>query len=299
MNLNRFDEAGQIIEQAQKRNLAGENLLGNVYRLSFIRGDSGAMQRIVAGAAGQAGLEPGVLLLHSDTLAYFGRFAKARDLTARAEEEARQNGDQETTAWYRAAAASREAAIGNTAAKQYAASAIKSSLGHDPEIMAALAFALAGDLPQAQKVTADLHKRFPADTLLNAYALPTIDATIELKRGNAARAIEILQPVLPYDLGYYGFGGMWPAYQRGQAYLQLKQGDAAAKEFQKILDHRGVVANSPQLPLAQLGLGRAYALQGETAKARTAFQDFFATWKDADTDIPILQQARVEYNKLH
>lgn len=153
-----------------------------------------------------------------------------------------------------------------------------------------------GELAGAKTIADDLKKQFPLSTLRNAVDIPVIFALVEIRRGNSAHAVEILQASQPYELGEYA--GLTPAYVRGEAYLQLREGRRAAEEFQKILDHRGL--DPFDMPLATLGLGRAYVFQGDTTKARSAYQDFFALWKDADPDpdIPILKQGKAEYAKL-
>jgi predicted Zn-dependent protease len=163
----------------------------------------------------------------------------------------------------------------------------------------ATALALCGDTNRAQKLIEELAEDFPLDTLLNNVFLPVARAIIETQHNNPTRAITLLEAARPYELGYWpGTGSYLPIYTRAQAYLQAREGAKAAAEYQKILDHRGIAPTSLLYTLARLGLGRAYALQGETTKARAAYQDFLALWKDADPDIPILKQAREEYEKL-
>ena len=154
---------------------------------------------------------------------------------------------------------------------------------------------------RAQALTADLGKRFPEDTILQFNFLPTLRAKLALNKRNASQAIEGLAPAAPYELGShgnYGWTALFPVYVRGEAYLATHQGTEAAAEFQKILDHRGIVLNEPIGALAHLQLGRAYAMQGDTAKAKAAYQDFLTLWKDADPDIPIFIAAKAEYAKL-
>jgi eukaryotic-like serine/threonine-protein kinase len=169
-------------------------------------------------------------------------------------------------------------------------------------VQAALAYALAGDAAHAQSLADDLAKRFPQGTVVQSVWLPTIRARIETGRKNAARGIELLQAAAPYELGMLSGGAanscLYPVYVRAEAYLSAQHGQLAAAEFQKILDHRGLVSNCATGAVAHLGLGRAYVLQGDTAKARAAYQDFFGLWKDADPDIPILKEAKAEYAKL-
>jgi predicted Zn-dependent protease len=169
------------------------------------------------------------------------------------------------------------------------------------QILAALAFARAGDSTRAQRLANEVQKQFPLDTIIGDYWLPTVRAAIEIDRSNPTKAIEFLKAAAPYELGEvsnFEFGSFYPAYVRGQAYLLLHQGADAAAEFQKFLAHPSMVANNPLFILAHLGLARAHALQGHADKSRAAYQDFFTLWKDADQDIPILKQAKAEYAKL-
>ncbi len=186
-------------------------------------------------------------------------------------------------------------------AKQQAQAALALSTGRDVEAVSAIALGLAGDAAQAARLLADLAKRFPEDTIVQSSYLPTIRAVAALQGGSASKAIEALAPVAPYELGSAGQSvsiALYPIYLRGEAYLAAHQGSAAVAEFQKILDHPGVVGNEPIGALAHLGLARAYALSGESVKSRTAYQDFLKLWKDADPDIPILIAAKSEYAKL-
>ena len=163
-------------------------------------------------------------------------------------------------------------------------------------IFIGLAQSMAGDVREATATADDLSKRFPSDTFVNGIALPTIRSQIEISRGNPGKAIELLQTALPYESGFVA--RMLPNYVRGQAYLKTGQGKEAATEFQKILDHRGVCQTLPACALSHLQLGRSRALVGDNPGARGAYQDFFALWKDADLDIPILKDAKAEYAKL-
>jgi Tfp pilus assembly protein PilF len=296
-SLNRFDEAKQVIDQAQARNLASELLVAEAYVLAFLRNDAGEMERLLSAASGKPGMEEQLLAAASDTESYHGRLGKARELTRRATEAAMRSGDQGAAAGFRASLGTWEAYMGESAqARQDAAAALALASSPDVQSGAALALAEAGDLGRAQAIADDLHKRFPTATIQNAYYQPTIRAVIELKHGNAGSAIELLKATASVELGVVGV--LFPAYTRGEAYLTLRDGRAAAGEFQKFIDHRGLVGNAPIGALARLGLARSYALQGDLAKSRTAYQDFLALWKDADPDIPILKQAKAEYAKL-
>ena len=255
-----------------------------------------------------------MFLFQSDTEAYYGHQKNARDLVRKAMESDRLNDMKETAALVQVSGALREAEFSNfQKALRDSAEALAAAGTRDVKILAALAQARAGDSNRAQKLADELQERFPLDTLINHYWLPSIRATMELNRKNPAKALELLEPSLSYELGspstwFEGGAPMYPAYARGRAFLLLGQGVQAAFEFQKFRDHRGITENSYLGALAYLGLARAYALEasaaqgaeskGDLAKARAAYQDFFALWKDADPDIPILKQAKAEYAKL-
>ena len=300
IDMNRFDEARKLLEQAQSLRLENVSLLVNLYVLAFFRGDVVEMQRQVAAAKGKLGIEDALTALQSDTEAYHGHFEKARELTRLAEDTARRRGDPETAASYRAEAAIREAEVGHGALpRQDVAAALTMSADRNVRIQAALALARTGETTRARVMAGDLQKETSTNTILNSYWLPTIRATAEINQDNASSAIQLLQTASPYELGSpQPLGNLYPVYVRGQAYLSARQGTAAAAEFQKLVDHVGIVQNFLLGSLAHLGLARAYALAGDTAKSRTAYQDFFVLWKDADPDIPLLKQAKAEYAKL-
>jgi predicted Zn-dependent protease len=260
------------------------------------------MAQQTAWAAGKPGIEGSLLAKEAATAAYFGRLGKARELSRRAVASAERAEGKETAARYEANAAVREALFGNAAeGRERAAAALRISAGRDLQYGAALTLAFAGDAARAQTLADDLAKRFPEDTIVQFNYLPTLRAQLALSRKDASKGIEALQAAAPYELGEPSIAfasALYPVYVRGQAYLATHQGSEAAAEFQKILDHRGVVLNEPIGALAHLGLARAYALQGDTAKARAAYNDFLTQWKDADPDIPVLQQAKAEYDKL-
>jgi DNA-binding winged helix-turn-helix (wHTH) protein/tetratricopeptide (TPR) repeat protein len=303
--VNRLDEAKSVYKEAVARKAENPFLHANMYGLAFLEGDHAEMDRQVAWGAGKPGTEDLLLSVASDTEAYYGRNAKARELSHRAFDSAKRNDQKETAALWMMGAALREAELGNGAqGRQQAKAALALASNHDSQILGALAFAQAGDPAQATRMADDLAKRYPEDTLLRNYWLPSIWAAIELDRNNADEAIKILQAAVPYELGSpsptpSNGATLYPIYVRGQAYLKLRQGKEAAAEFQKILDHQNIVVNFVTGALAHLGLARAYALQGDTAKARAAYNDFFTLWKDADPDIPILKEAKTEYAKLY
>jgi len=302
--LNRFDDAKTVTQGALGRNLDSIPLHLNLYALAFFENNVGAIKQQVDWIAGKPSAEDRMLTLESDTEAWFGRAGKARELSQRAVESASRNDEKDAAALWQANVSIREALFGypDVAAKD-AAAAVKLAPGsRDAEAQAALAYAFASDVPNVQSVADDLAKRFPQDTMVQSVWLPTIHAQMEMSRKNAARSIELLQAAAPYDFGMLSSTAMnsclYPLYVRAQAYLRAQQGSAAAAEFQKILDHRGLLWNCATGALARLGIARAYALQGDTAKARAAYQDFLTLWKDADPDIPILKQAKAEYAKL-
>jgi eukaryotic-like serine/threonine-protein kinase len=299
--VNRLDEARATAQEAQAHNLDTPDIHFYLYIIDFLQHDAAGMEREAAGLMGKPGYEDYMLYAESDTAANVGQFARARELTRRASDSAQRADEKETAALYEAGAAWREALVGNMSqAKQQARAALALSTSTYVEGKAAIALGPAGDAPQATRLAADLAKRFPEDTIVQFYILPSIHAVVALQSGSANKALEALVPAAPYELGV-GFGepaSLYPVYLRGEAYLAAHQGNAAAAEFQKILDHACVVGNDLIGALAHLGLARAYALSGDTAKAKSAYQDFLGLWKDADPDIPILKQAKAEYTKL-
>ncbi len=303
LTLNRLEEARATAEEAQAKKLDSPVLRINLYQLAFLKNDAAGMAQQVAWAAGKPGVEDVLMYLEADTAAYSGHLGKARELSRRAVASAERAEEKETAAGYEAEAALREGLFGSGAeAQQRAAAALALSTGREVRYGAALALASAGDAARAQTLADDLAKRFPEDTVVQFNYLPTIHAQLALSRTDSSKAIEALQAAGPYELGTEGGGvftpALHPAYVRAEAYLAGHHGSEAAAEFQKILDHRGVVQNAPIGALAHLGLARAYALQGDAAKARTAYQDFFALWKDADASIPVLVAAKAEYAKV-
>ena len=303
--LNRLEEAGSTAEGAQAKKLDSPMLRSNLYLLAFLRNDAAGMRQQIAWAAGKPGVEDVLLAFEADTAAYSGQLGKAREFSRRAVASAERVEQKETAASYEAEAALREALFGNAAAgRQRAAAALGLSTGRDVKYGAALALALAWDAARAQALADDLAKRFPEDTLVKFNYVPTIHAQLALSRNDSSKAIEALQAA-PYELRGAGQlatipfrPALYPVYVRGEAHLVAHQGSQAAVEFQKIFDHRGVALNQPIGALAYLGLAGAYALQGDTVKARTAYNDFLTLWKDADPDIPILTQAKAEHEKL-
>ena len=298
VSVNRLDEARAAAQEAQAHKLDNPANHLQLYAIDFLQHDAVGMEREAAGLMGKPGFEDVMLDTESDTAAYAGQFSKARELTSRASASAQRADEKEAAAGDEAESAWREALVGNMSqAKQQAQAALALSTGRDAQALSAFAFGLAGDAAQATRLAADLAKRFPEDTFVQSNYLPALRAIAALHEGDAGKAIEALAPVAPYEFGAAG-QPLYPVYLRGEAYLAAHQGSAAAAEFQKILAHPGVVTNEPIGALAHLGLGRAYALAGDGAKARAAYQDFLALWKDADPDVPILKEAKAEYAKL-
>ena len=298
--LGRLDEAEATTRQAEQRKIDYQGFYFLRYILAFIRDDAAGMQREVAWSVNNP--EAGVFMLglQAGTEAFSGHLGRARELIRRRVEQARRASQQGPVTQAQIFEAQWEAEFGNSgrARRQTTAVLTESSVTR-PQLLAALVLARAGDATRAQVVAERVSKRFPRDTLINGFWLPSVRAAIELHRGNAARAIELLEAAVPYELVDPGPGSpLYPAYLRGEAYLLLHRGARAAAEFEKFLDHRGLVGVDPLGALARLGLARAYALQGDTAKARAAYQDFLTLWKDADPDIPILRQAKAEFAKL-
>jgi hypothetical protein len=242
--------------------------------------------------------------MEGDTAAYSGHLKDAREFNRRAMDDAQRAGEKDAPALYAGTSGLREAWLGNIGeARRRATLALKLSTGRDLQYFVALAFAYAKDDARAKALADDLDKSYPEDTIVRFNYLPTIRGRLALNKGDARGAILGLGVAVPYELGGTRaiepkWTAMFPVFVRGEAYLGAHKGNEAAAEFQKILDHRGLVLNQPIGALAHLGLGRAYVLQGDTVKAKAAYQDFLTLWKDADPDIPILQQAKVEYARL-
>jgi eukaryotic-like serine/threonine-protein kinase len=305
LNLNRLQEARATVQEAQAKNIDSPPLHVGLYMLDFLQSDAPGMEKQVRWGAGKAGVEDLLLSLEADTAAHSGQLGKAREFSRRAVDSAEKSGEREEAATYSALAGLREALFGNAdEARRRSTLAMKHSAGRDVEYAAALAFAYAGDAGRARALADDLGKRFPEDTLVHVNYLPTLRAKLAVSRGNPSEAIETLRAATPYELGtstsgdYSWWNALYPVYVRGEAYLSAHQGHEAAAEFQKVLDHRGLLINQPIGALAHLQLARSYMLEVDTAKTKAAFQDFLTLWKDADPDIPILKEAKAEYANL-
>ena len=300
--LNQADKAETAAKEALGKSLEG-NLKDVLYGIAFYRQDAAEMARHAAGVNDVTPQQGLMLAIEADSAAYSGHVREGRELSRRAADSAEQASEKEVAATYRAVSAFREALFGNTTMAQQATALRAQFSARDLDYAVALAFAYAGDAKRTQDLADSLSNLFPEDTIVRFNYLPTLRAKLALLHKSPQEALHFLEAAAPYELGlpsnsFYNWPNLYPVYVRGEAYLAARQGREAATEFQKILDHRGIVLNEPIGALAHLQLGRAYALQGNTAKARAVYQDFLTLWKDADPDIPILLQAKAEYAKL-
>lgn len=299
--LDRLQEAMSTIQETQAKKLDSPAFHLQSYRLAFLQNDASGMRQQLIWSEGKPGSEDIFLDQEAETTAYFGCLGKARDLSRRAVESAELAEKTEVAAGYEAETAFREAIFGNLAeSRSWAAKALALSNGREVEYEAALALVLAGDARKARALADDLEERFPKDTVVRFLFLPTLRAQLAVTANDSSLALETLQTAAPYELG--GSRGsataLYPAYVRGLAYLGQRKGPEAAAEFQKLINHPGVVINSPIGALAHLQLARAYELSGENNKAKSVYQQLFSLWKSADSNLPALAQARAEYAKL-
>jgi serine/threonine protein kinase/DNA-binding winged helix-turn-helix (wHTH) protein/tetratricopeptide (TPR) repeat protein len=296
---NRLNEAQAVYEETRSRNLGSPYLLQYKYGLDFLRGDAAGMQEQLRLATGVPRTEDVLLSAQADTEAYYGRLEQARNFSRRAVDSAERADAMEAAATWEGWGALRETETGNLLeARRDAEQALALNRGRDIRVLAALALARAGDIVQAQQLAESADQEFPQDTLLQNYALPSIRAAIQLQQNKPLIAIETLEVSRPYELSQGSLTYMYPAYLRGEAYLKTGEGGKAAAEFKKILDHRGIVLNSPIAALAYLDLARSYVMHNDKAKAKAAYQDFLALWNNANPDIPIYKQAKAEYATL-
>ena len=295
ISAGRMDEARVFAEEIRVKTPDTFQVRANLYRLAFLQNDRAGMEEQIAFSSGKPGLEDQLLNNEADTAAYYGKLAHSREFSSRAVASAQRAEDKETAAAYLADAALREALLGNNSeALQQASAALLLSRTANVRVNAAFVFALTARRARMRALAEQLGKDYPDDTLTRLVYLPTLTALAALSGNNAPKAIEALSVATPYELGV----SLYPAYYRGLAYLADHQSEGAATEFRKILDHPGLVWNLPINSLAHLQLGRAFAMQGDTAKAKAAYQDFLTLWRDADPDIPILKQAKLEYARL-
>ena len=294
--LNRFDESRVVAEKAAAE---VRSVHFTLFELAFIRGDEAAQRHELERAAGQPE-EPIMLWMHARGECAMGRLQRIRAAYAQSESASQRLGYKEFSGVILVDQAWCEAELGNlTEARQRISEALAVSQDRDTRSYAMQLLAKTGDGSRSQKIAEDLVREYPTDTLLNKVFVPLAQATSDLQRNQPAQAVARLEAATPYELGSGpGASGYAINYIRGEAFLRSKQGAKAAAEYQKILDHRGVDPLDVGYSLSRLGLGRAYALEGNTTAAKSAYQDFFAAWKDADPDVPILKQAKMEYEKV-
>jgi serine/threonine protein kinase/tetratricopeptide (TPR) repeat protein len=296
LGLNRFAEAKAVREKQIAANLDNAGDHAELYVIAFVESDTAAMQRQAEWARGKPD-EFDMLQVVAEAAASRGKLQKAREVYGQAADVARRGKFEEIVARIMALHAGDEALVGNAAqARDRAAAALAVSRNRPTLVLSATAFAHAGDVTNATALADELSRRFPLHTYINSVWVPSIRAQIEIDRGNPAKAIELLRAPSPYEFGWAS--RVTPNYVRGLAYLKARQGLEAASEFQKVLDHPGICQTAPECSLSHLQLGRARAISGDKTGARTAYQDFFALWKDADPDVPILKEAKAEYAKL-
>jgi len=302
VQLNRLEEARAVAVQAKSKNIDSPEIHLHLYWVAFLQNDSAEMDRQVAALMGNAGYEDQILNSESDTALYLGRLTDARRWTRQAVSSALRASENEAAGIYEAQGALHEVLVGNKdLAKKQVRAALATSHGRDVKGFSALTLALAGDSEQATRLSNELGKAFPQDTIVQFNYLPTIRAAIRLQQADPPKAIEDLAAAIPYELGG-NFESLnfllYPVYLRGTAYLEQNQGAAAVVEFQKIVDHPGLVRNQPIGAIARLQLARAYVLAGDPAKARSAYQDFLTLWKDADPDLRLVKDSKAEYANL-
>jgi len=303
IHLNHFDEANATAKEALTKNLDSPDLHLYLYQLAFIRGDSAAMTQQVEWAAGKPAVQTTLLHYAADSAAYSGELAKSRELFRQAVASGVQAGEKEAAASCEAAAASNEAFFGNAAlAKQHALASLNLSNGRDAEYRVALAVAKVGDTTRAKSLADDLASRFAEDTTVQFVYLPTIRAQLALNRGDAPKALELLQAASPYESGVpstINFANdLYAIYVRGEAHLAAQHWKEAATEFQRIIEARGLVVNEPIAALAYLERARAEVSSGDSVKGRVSYETFFQLWKNPDPDVPAFKDALAEYVKL-
>jgi tetratricopeptide (TPR) repeat protein len=301
--LNRFDDTRKTYDEAMGRKLDDDVLHLVRYGIAFLESDAKVMSEQAAWFADRPEVQNEMLALEAETEGYAGHLNKARELTRRALDSALRADNKAGASIWELEGAFREEIFGESDAREQATAAMNvAPKSPEAQEFGALVLAGSGDIKRAESLMQELQKRFPFHTMVQSYWLPTTRAQIALVNQQPQQAIDILQAALPVELGEslstQGPPCLYPVYVRGEAYLAARQGSAAAAEFQKLIDHRGITWSCTTGALARLGLGRAYALSGDAAKAKAAYQDFFALWKDADPDIPVLKQAKAEYAKL-
>lgn len=299
---NRIDEAKSTLQLAKSRHPDAVGFHNSLYIMAFLEGDKPAMQREADQVLSNPRYQNYMLYLESETAAYGGEMARARELSSRVIDNLKHDGEKEAAGGYSSEAALREALVGNfPLAKRQVEDALNLTENPYTQATSAIVLAWTGETEKAKRIADELTQRFPEDTSIQFHYLPMIRTAIAIQSGNSAKAVEAFARSASYETGYLqymSFLRMYPTYIHGVACLSARQSEQAAAEFQKVIDRRGFVQNEPIGALAHLGLGRSLALSGETEKAKVAYQDFFALWIHADPDVPILLQAKAEYAKL-
>jgi tetratricopeptide (TPR) repeat protein len=299
ISLDQLDQAQSVYQELKALGIDEAPLRFSRYSLAFMQGDKRVMEEQVAWGKGKSKIEDVLFSQQSDTEVFYGRLRVGRRFADQAVKSAQQVGAKETSAAWLVEQALWEAEVGNVnQAKQMSLEAVSLSRDRSVKVGAAFVLARVGDAGAAGKLANEINEEFPLHTLFQRYSLPTIRAAVALQTNDPARSIEILKQTEPYELAKYGLPGFYPAYIRGLAYLKLGQGEQAAAEFQKMIDHPGIVLNFVTGALAHLQLARAQLMMGDKAAARKSYQDFLTLWKNADPDIPIYKQAKAEYAKL-
>jgi len=303
LNLNQLQQARTVVEEALAKKLDSPDLHCVAYQLAFLEENELGMAQELAWAKGRPGTEDILLYDEAETAAYFGHLRKARGLLRSAINSAQGAGEKETAAGYESEGALREALFGN-AQESLARAAAAMAMWHsrDAQFLAALALATIGNTGRATVLTNELAKRFPESILVQSNYISTLRAAMALAHHDPNSSVQMLESAAPYELGAFGQSAvspaLYPVYVRGEAYLALNDGEKAALEFEKIIKHSGIVLYEPIAPLARLGAARAYAAEGDVARAKSRYKEFLTLWKDADPDIPILKQAKAEFAKL-
>ncbi|HUC52641.1 MAG TPA: tetratricopeptide repeat protein [Candidatus Cybelea sp.] len=302
--LQRLEEAENILSQAFARKLDDPSMHADLYALAFLRGDAAGMQREMAWSVGKPGGEDNLLALEADTEAYAGHAEKARELSRQAVEVAENSQLNEPAAIWQGIAALREAMYGNLEEARKGADKVLeiAPKSRDAQTLAILVLARAGDVRRAETMVDDLAAANVSNTIVQSAWVPTVRAQAAMIGQKPTQALELLEAVKPYEhgqlIGNLSYSCLIPVYLRAEAYLGANRGPQAFAEFQKLIDSRGVVGNCWSGALAHLGQGRAQAMSGSRSAARTSYEEFFALWKDADANIPILKAARAEFAKL-
>lgn len=305
INKDRFDEANAILERARAAKLDDLSLRLDSYQLAFLQDRPSAMKEAVDAATNKVGMEDALLSTHADTFAYYGQISRSRPLAQKAAQSAYKAGATESAAsclvdnsLWDAEFGNKDAAL-NALRRAFSGDMLESAKAwKDVQKLTALVLARAGAVWEASRLLSDLKTRFPNDSVLNLYWLPTIQAAIYLNSGKPDQALDVLASNSPYETGAISLQCMYPAFLRGEAYLKLKNGAAGAAEFRRILNHRGLLGNCPLGSLARLGLARSLVLKGDVSASRVEYQNFLNLWKDADQDLPIYRDARSEYEAL-